>query len=109
MGSAWSKLIWRNYNTYALIDQNAVSVSLWIFSITWPVFKPKGYHIWFVSTHPHRFVILRVLLEAGGDLVKIERVTGEDGNPDILITLDRTKIIPVGKPAIGKFLTKLQV
>lgn len=56
-----------------------------------------------------RFVILRVLLETGEDLVKIEKITGEDGNPDILITLDRSKILSVGKPAIGNFLRKLQV
>ncbi|XP_052767027.1 dipeptidyl peptidase 3-like [Mya arenaria] len=56
-----------------------------------------------------RFVILRVLLEAGEDLVKIKKTTGEDGNPDIEITLDRSKINSVGKPAIGDFLKKLQV
>nr|KAI8740570.1 dipeptidyl peptidase 3-like [Biomphalaria glabrata] len=56
-----------------------------------------------------RFVILRVLIEAGEDLVKIEKVTGEDGNPDLLVLLDRAKIISVGKPAIGAFLRKLQV
>ncbi|ESO85412.1 hypothetical protein LOTGIDRAFT_177525 [Lottia gigantea] len=56
-----------------------------------------------------RFVILRVLLEAGEDFVKIEKLTGEDGNPDLRIILDRAKIISVGKPAIGKFLRKLQV
>ena len=54
-------------------------------------------------------MILRVLLEAGEDLVKVEKIKGEDGNPDILITLDRSKIISVGKPAIGDFLRKLQV
>lgn len=56
-----------------------------------------------------RFVILRVMLEAGEDLVKIEKVAGEDGKADLIITLDRAKIIPVGKPAIGAFLRKLQV
>ncbi|KAL8603617.1 hypothetical protein ACOMHN_005559 [Nucella lapillus] len=56
-----------------------------------------------------RFVILRVMLEAGEGLVSVERVTGEDGEPDILVKLDRSKITAVGKPAIGNFLRKLQV
>ena len=56
-----------------------------------------------------RFVILRVMLEAGEGLVSIERLTGEDGEPDLRVKLDRSKIISVGKPAIGNFLRKLQV
>ena len=56
-----------------------------------------------------RFVILRVLLEAGEGLVSIQRLTGEDGEPDLRVVLDRAKIISVGKPAIGNFLRKLQV
>ncbi|KAL4238740.1 bifunctional diacylglycerol diphosphate phosphatase/phosphatidate phosphatase [Mactra antiquata] len=56
-----------------------------------------------------RFVILRVLLEAGEGLVTIKKITGEDGNPDCVVILDRSKIISVGKPAIGDFLRKLQI
>ncbi|KAM6970289.1 dipeptidyl peptidase 3 [Aplochiton taeniatus] len=56
-----------------------------------------------------RFVILRVLLEAGEGLVKLEEVTGPDGRPDARITLDRSKIHSVGKSAIQRFLCKLQV
>ncbi|XP_076464886.1 dipeptidyl peptidase 3-like [Babylonia areolata] len=56
-----------------------------------------------------RFVILRVMLEAGEGLVSIDRVQGEDKEPDLRVKLDRSKIISVGKPAIGKFLCKLQV
>lgn len=56
-----------------------------------------------------RFVILRVLLEAGEALVGLEEVTGQDGKPDARITLDRSKIHSVGKNAIHRFLCKLQV
>ena len=56
-----------------------------------------------------RYVILRVLLEAGEGLVQLTSVTGSDGNPDVLIKLDREKIESVGGPAIGNFLRKLQV
>lgn len=56
-----------------------------------------------------RFVILRVLLEAGEGLVGLEEVSGQDGRPDARITLDRSKISTVGKNAIHRFLCKLQV
>ncbi|XP_062867238.1 dipeptidyl peptidase 3 [Trichomycterus rosablanca] len=56
-----------------------------------------------------RFVILRVLLEAGEGLVTLTMTTGADGRPDALITLDRNKIHTVGKNAIQKFLCRLQV
>lgn len=56
-----------------------------------------------------RFVILRVLLESDKDFVKIQSVTGDDGKPDLVILLDRSKIQTVGKQAIGNFLRKLQV
>lgn len=56
-----------------------------------------------------RFVILRVLLEAGDNLVSIERTVGSDQEPDIILRLDRSKINTIGKNAIGNFLRKLQV
>ena len=56
-----------------------------------------------------RYVILRVLLENAPGLVSIKRTTGGDGNPDILVCLDKTKIESLGKAAIGDFLRKLQV
>ena len=55
------------------------------------------------------FVILRVLLSAGEDLVTIQKTISVDGEPDIVIRLDRSKINSVGKTAIGNFLRKLQV
>ncbi|XP_077448467.1 dipeptidyl peptidase 3 isoform X1 [Stigmatopora argus] len=56
-----------------------------------------------------RFVILRVLLEAGEGLVSLEEVAAADGKPDALVALDRAKIRTVGKDAIRRFLCKLQV
>lgn len=56
-----------------------------------------------------RYVILRVLLEAGGGLVTLNKKTGADGNPDVEVTIDRALIPTVGKLAIGNFLLKLQV
>eukprot|EP00058_Branchiostoma_floridae_P003685 XP_002589173.1 hypothetical protein BRAFLDRAFT_124049 [Branchiostoma floridae] len=56
-----------------------------------------------------RFVILQVLLEVGEDFVTVTQTQGQDGKPDIMITMDRGKVLTVGKPAIGAFLRKLQV
>ena len=56
-----------------------------------------------------RFVILSVLIEAEENFVSVKEVTGEDGKPDLLLTMDKSKLESVGKPAIGQFLKKLQV
>jgi len=56
-----------------------------------------------------RFVIMQVMLEAGEDFLTVKEVVGEDGKPDMLITMDREKILTVGKTAIAAFLLKLQV
>jgi len=56
-----------------------------------------------------RYVILRVLLEAGEGLVSLEKVTGADGQPSLDVKLDRSKIPTVGKQAVGRFLLALQV
>ena len=54
-------------------------------------------------------MILNVLKEAGEGFLTLEETVDKDGNPDLLMTLDRTKISSVGMPAMGKFLQKLQV
>ncbi len=41
--------------------------------------------------------------------MKIEEKVGEDGKPDLLITLSADKIETVGRKAIASFLLKLQV
>lgn len=60
-----------------------------------------------------RYVILQVLLEAGGGLVEIVDVdpdASESPSSDsTCILLDRSKIETVGVKAIGAFLTRLQV
>ena len=56
-----------------------------------------------------RYVILRVLMDCDSPVVSIERITGSDGKPDLLIRFDRSKLEAIGKPAIGEFLKKLQV
>lgn len=56
-----------------------------------------------------RYVILQVLREVGEGLVKIEECVSEDGQPDLVITLDRSKVDTVGRKAISNFLMRLQV
>lgn len=56
-----------------------------------------------------RFVILRVLLEAGENFVTVAQKAGADGRPDAQVSLDRSKIMSVGRPAIQHFLQRLQV
>ena len=55
------------------------------------------------------YVIMQVLLEAGEDFLIVKDVVGDDGKSDLLITMDREKIMTVGKQAIAGFLCKLQV
>ncbi|GBN74813.1 Dipeptidyl peptidase 3, partial [Araneus ventricosus] len=56
-----------------------------------------------------RYVMLQVMLESGEYFVEIEKITGSEDKPDLLLTVDRTKLASVGKKAIGDFLGKLQL
>merc|ERR1719334_1981794 len=56
-----------------------------------------------------RFVILQVMPEAGQDFLTIKECQGTDGKPDLLLTMDRSKVQTVGQPAIATFLRKLQI
>jgi hypothetical protein len=72
----------------------------------------QGSLAFFAANYAHVNVPLcvQVLLEAGEDFVTIKEVTNEeDGQPDLHLSMDRTKLMTVGKPAIERFLVKLQV
>ncbi|TRY77858.1 hypothetical protein TCAL_11907 [Tigriopus californicus] len=72
------------------------------------MFSP-GTKEWKQAHSQARFVLLQVMIEAGQGFVDVNEITGEDGKPDLILTIDRTKLESVGKPAIGEFLMKLQV
>ncbi|VDM55137.1 unnamed protein product [Angiostrongylus costaricensis] len=61
------------------------------------------------QAHCHaRYVLTKVCLEAGQGFVTITECVGNDGNPDLMFKLDRTKIDSVGRTAVNSFLAKLQ-
>ena len=73
-------------------------------------FYTPSTHEWRQAHMQARYVILRLLLEAGdGNLLTLKEFVGEDGKPDVEVSLDRALISTVGRKAVGDFLLKLQV
>lgn len=56
-----------------------------------------------------RFVILKVLLEAGEGFVEVRKVKNKEGKDWLEILVDREKIESVGLKAMKTFLTKMMV
>ncbi|OQV25422.1 Dipeptidyl peptidase 3 [Hypsibius exemplaris] len=52
-----------------------------------------------------RFAMLRVMIESG--VASVKSLTGADGKPDLLVSLDRKRIPTDGKKAMGEFLLGL--
>ncbi|XP_076233731.1 dipeptidyl peptidase 3 [Calliopsis andreniformis] len=61
---------------------------------------------WLQAHSQARYVLLRVCMEAEDNFVNV--IESEPGK-NLLLTVDRSKILTVGKKTIGDFLTKLQI
>lgn len=61
---------------------------------------------WLQAHSNARYVIMRALVEAGQDFVRVEET--EDGK-NLLLSVDRTKIQNVGRETIKNLLLKIQI
>lgn len=68
-------------------------------------FYRPGAKTWGQAHMMARFAILQVMLEAGENFVTIDETLDSKG---LIVRLDRSKIMSVGRAAVGKFLLQLQ-
>jgi dipeptidyl-peptidase-3 len=91
-------------------NNDDVSYVNWLSELRAGLMGLKYYHPetdkWGQAHMQARYVILKVCLETGNDLIQI--IEDNDSNDKIYIKLNRDKIKSVGISAIGKFLEKLQ-
>lgn len=91
-------------------DNDDVSYVNWLSELRAGLMGLKYYHPetdkWGQAHMQARYVILKVCLEAGNDLIKI--IYDENSEDKISIKVNRHRILDTGIPAIGKFLEKLQ-
>ncbi|CAF3772251.1 unnamed protein product [Rotaria socialis] len=94
-------------------DKEDVKYIIWLDCLYEGLLKLELYQLlqtkWGEAHAQSQYVLLRLALEAGKGLLTIKEVTGDDGLPDLMMTLDRSKISTVGKAATGEFLHKLQI
>lgn len=91
-------------------ENDDVSYVNWLSELRAGLMGLKYYHPetdkWGQAHMQARYVILKVCMEAGNDLINI--IHDENDENKIYIKLNRERIIDTGIPAIGRFLEKLQ-